>query len=166
MTSSSHLSADLAEHWPPSIRLLLGESASQLWSAVLAPLGGSLRGLRATNVSLQPDGASTVQFSAVVTWSDGRETRESLAATTGARIPDGAAVLEGGSGRRPSGSVSGGGRWTRRSPGWRGAPPRSRSATGWSSSGWHPARRGCGSARTAPAGGQSSRRSTPTDRGT
>lgn len=86
------------ESWPPSLQLLLGEPAGDLWSAVLAPLGGRLRTLRPTNVSLQPDGAATVQFSAAVTWADGRETRESLAATTGARIPDGAAVLEGTSG--------------------------------------------------------------------
>ena len=84
--------------WPPSLRLLLGPPAVDLWATVLGPLGGRLRVLRATNVSLRPDGAATVQFAATVTWTDGRETRESLAATTGARIPDGAAVLESGTG--------------------------------------------------------------------
>lgn len=97
MTSSSHASADPAGHWPPSLLLLLGEPARDLWSAVLGPLGGRLADLRPTSVSLQPDGAATVQFSAGVAWSDGRETRESLTATTGTRIPDGATVLEGGS---------------------------------------------------------------------
>ncbi len=84
--------------WPASLQLLLGEPAGDLWSAVLGPLGGALRALRPTGVSLQPDGAATVQFSAAVAWGDGRETREALAATTGSRIPPGAAVLEGDSG--------------------------------------------------------------------
>jgi hypothetical protein len=82
--------------WPPSLQLLLGPPAEELWATVLGPLGGRLRALRATTVSLQPDGAATVQFSAAVRWADGRETRESLAATTGTRIPEGAAVLESG----------------------------------------------------------------------
>lgn len=89
--------AEAAGGRPPSLQLLLGEPAGDLWSAVLGPLGGRLRTLRPTSVSLQPDGAATVQFSAAVTWADGRETREALAATTGTRIPDGAAVLEGAS---------------------------------------------------------------------
>lgn len=87
-----------AATWPASLQLLLGEPAGDLWSAVLGPLGGALRALRPAGVSLQPDGAATVQFSATVTWGDGRETREALAATTGSRIPPGAAVLEGDSG--------------------------------------------------------------------
>ncbi|SOE04045.1 Phosphotransferase enzyme family protein [Blastococcus haudaquaticus] len=89
---------DVVAAWPPSLQLLLGEPAADLWTAVLAPLGGRLRTLRATTVSLQPDGAATAQYSAAVAWADGRETRESLAATTGTRIPEGAAVLEGASG--------------------------------------------------------------------
>ena len=89
---------DDAATWPVSLRLLLGEPAGDLWSAVLGPLGGALRSLRPTSASLQPDGAATVQFSAAVVWRDGRETREALAATTGSRIPPGAAVLEGDTG--------------------------------------------------------------------
>lgn len=82
--------------WPPALRLLLGEEAGPLWDAALAPLGGRLTGLRPTGASVQPGGSATVQYAAEVGWTDGRRTRESLAATTGARIPAGATVLEGG----------------------------------------------------------------------
>ena len=85
----------LTPSWPTSLRLLLGEPAGDLWSAVVDAYAGRLAGLRATGVTLQPDGAATVQYSATVAWADGRETREVLTATTGTRIPDGAAVLEG-----------------------------------------------------------------------
>ncbi|NEK84428.1 aminoglycoside phosphotransferase family protein [Blastococcus saxobsidens] len=81
--------------WPPSLQLLLGESAAELWAAVLAPLAGRLRSLTATSVTLRPDSAATVRHTAVVDWADGRSTREFLAATTGAAIPAGAAVVEG-----------------------------------------------------------------------
>jgi hypothetical protein len=83
--------------WPPSLRLLLGHEAGPLWNAALAPAGGQLAALRPTGAALQPGGAATVQYAAEVAWADGRRTRESLAATTGARIPSGATVLEGGS---------------------------------------------------------------------
>jgi hypothetical protein len=57
-------SSGLAADWPPALRLLLDEPALELWSAVLAPVGARLRSLRATSVSLQPDGAVTVQYAA------------------------------------------------------------------------------------------------------
>ncbi|WP_175527406.1 aminoglycoside phosphotransferase family protein [Blastococcus tunisiensis] len=82
------------DRWPDSLRLLLAEPARGLWSAVLGPLGGRLQDLRPRSVSVQPDGAATVQFSAGVVWSGGRESRESLVAATGSRIPHGADVLE------------------------------------------------------------------------
>ena len=81
--------------WPPSLQLLLGEAASDVWTTVLDAAGGRLRALRVTSAGLQPDGAAMVQYAAEVGWDDGRVTREVLAATTGARIPPGAAVLEG-----------------------------------------------------------------------
>jgi hypothetical protein len=81
-----------AGSWPTSLRLLLGEPALELWPAVLP---GRLDGLRVTGVTLQPDGAATVQYAAAVTRPDGREARELLVATTGRRIPDGAAVVDG-----------------------------------------------------------------------
>lgn len=86
---------ELRRGWPPALRLLLGEESADLWGAVLAPLGGRLVRLRPTGTNLQPGGAVTVQYTADVAWGEGRSTREVLAATTGARIPDGATVLEG-----------------------------------------------------------------------
>jgi hypothetical protein len=83
--------------WPPSLQVLLGGPAPEMWSAVLGPLAGRLRSLSATTVTLRPDGAATVRYTAAVDWADGRATRESLAATTGAEVPPGAAVLEGSS---------------------------------------------------------------------
>ena len=88
-------SPHLTPSWPASLRLLLGKPAGDLWSTVLDAHDGRLAGLRPTAVTLQPDGAATVQYSAAVTWADGRETREVLSAMTGSRIPEGAAVLEG-----------------------------------------------------------------------
>ncbi|MGY1887499.1 hypothetical protein ACI799_19565 [Blastococcus sp. SYSU DS0753] len=87
--------------WPPSLQVLLGEPAGDLWTTVLDPLSGRLRTLTATSVNLRADGAATVRWTAVVDWADGRSTRESLAATTGAAIPPGAAVLEGEVAGRP-----------------------------------------------------------------
>jgi Phosphotransferase enzyme family len=87
--------ATIPAGWPPALHLLLGPAAGDLWSAVLGPLGGTPTALRPIGVSLQPDGAATAQYSADVAWTDGRATREVLAATTGSRIPPGAAVLTG-----------------------------------------------------------------------
>ncbi|UOY03603.1 aminoglycoside phosphotransferase family protein [Blastococcus sp. PRF04-17] len=52
-------------------------------------------------MTVQPDGAATVQYSADVSWRNGRRTREALSATTGTRIPPGAAVVEGDTGAGP-----------------------------------------------------------------
>jgi hypothetical protein len=104
----------LRHDWPPSLQLLLGEAAGDIWTTVLDTAGGRLRGLRVTSTTLQPDGAAVVQYAAEVGWAEGRTTREVLAATTGARIPPGAAVLEGeadGCGCAPTGPVAA--RWWR-----------------------------------------------------
>lgn len=87
--------AEQRRAWPPALRLLLGEDAVDLWNAALAPGGGRLTRLRPTGTTVQPGGAATVRYAAEVAWDGGRQTRESLTATTGARIPAGAAVLEG-----------------------------------------------------------------------
>lgn len=81
--------------WPAPLALLLGPDASGLVQAALAPAGGRLVGLRATAAAVRPSGATVVQYAADVDVG-GRAVRERIAATTGARIPDGAAVLEGG----------------------------------------------------------------------
>lgn len=86
---------ELLGSWPASLQLLLGPPAAELWTAVLAARGGRLLRLRPTGAGLQPDGAATVQYAAEVVWTHRRTTSEVLAATTGSRIPDGAAVLEG-----------------------------------------------------------------------
>ena len=85
---------DLTAAWPGSLQLLLGEAAVDLWTAAVAPTGATLRGLRATSVSLRTDGSATVQYAAALEVA-GRPARDTLAATTGSRIPPGAAVLAG-----------------------------------------------------------------------
>jgi hypothetical protein len=87
--------AAMSEAWPAALRLLLGPSAGDLWAVALEPLGGSPMALRSIGVGLQPDGSATAQYSADVAWRDGRTGREVLAATTGSRIPAGAALVEG-----------------------------------------------------------------------
>ncbi|WP_091157946.1 hypothetical protein [Geodermatophilus africanus] len=63
----------LRRDWPPSLHLLLGEAAGDVWTTVLDAAGGRLRGLRVTSAGLQPDGAAVVQYAAEVGWDDGRE---------------------------------------------------------------------------------------------
>ncbi|SEO96914.1 phosphotransferase family protein [Trujillonella endophytica] len=89
------MSTALTASWPPSLQVLLGPPAADVWEPVLAPRSGRLLGLRASTVSLRADGSATVRYTAEVGWADGRTTRESLAAVTGSRIPPGAAVVEG-----------------------------------------------------------------------
>jgi hypothetical protein len=83
------------EHWPAPLALLLGPGARELLQAALDGYGGRLRTLRVATVGVQPTGATVVQYAAEVQRADGRRTHEILAATTGARIPPGAAVLAG-----------------------------------------------------------------------
>jgi Phosphotransferase enzyme family len=80
---------------PTPLDLLLGPDAGELMGVVVAGCGGTLRALRVSTVSVQPTGASVVQYSADVERSDGVLVRERLTATTGDRIPHGAAVLAG-----------------------------------------------------------------------
>jgi hypothetical protein len=77
------------------LSLLLGPEAPELLAAAIDGYGSRLRALRVTTVGVQPSGATVVQYAADVDRADGRRTRETLAATTGDRIPDGAAVLAG-----------------------------------------------------------------------
>jgi hypothetical protein len=81
--------------WPASLSLLLGPDAPELLTAALDGYGSRLHRLRVATVGVQPGGAAVVQYEAEVERADGRLTRETLAATTGDRIPDGAAVLAG-----------------------------------------------------------------------
>jgi Phosphotransferase enzyme family len=77
------------------LSLLLGPEAPELLAAALDGYGSRLRTLQVTTVGVQPSGSAVVQYAADVDRADGRRTRETLAATTGDRIPDGAAVLAG-----------------------------------------------------------------------
>ncbi|WP_214364290.1 aminoglycoside phosphotransferase family protein [Pseudonocardia sp. H11422] len=96
MTSALQPAPQRADpRWPPSLGLLLGPAAADLLQVALDGYGGRLLSVRATNVGVQPGGSAVVQYTADVERADGRRTRETLAATTGTRIPDGAAVLAG-----------------------------------------------------------------------
>ena len=88
--------AAIPDGWSPALRLLLGPGAGDLCSSVLGPLGATATALRCIGAGLRADGAATAQYSADVSWADGRRTREVLGAATGSRIPSGAAVLDGG----------------------------------------------------------------------
>jgi aminoglycoside phosphotransferase len=77
------------------LSLLLGPEAPNLLAAALTSYSSRLRALRVVTVGVQPGGATVVQYAADVERADGTCTRETLAATTGDRIPEGAAVLEG-----------------------------------------------------------------------
>jgi Phosphotransferase enzyme family len=80
---------------PAPLSLLLGPDAPELLSVALDGYGSRLRSLRVVTVGVQPGGATVVQYAADVERADGTCTRETLAATTGDRIPPGAAVLAG-----------------------------------------------------------------------
>ncbi|HVL85166.1 MAG TPA: hypothetical protein VM367_12895 [Pseudonocardia sp.] len=84
--------------WPAPLALLLGPEAGAL---VQTLLGGGVRALRVSSVAVQPSGATVVRWAATVERPDGTTDRELIAATTGSRIPEGAAVLAGEVGGEP-----------------------------------------------------------------
>ncbi|WP_214406220.1 phosphotransferase [Pseudonocardia lacus] len=77
------------------LALLLGPDAPDVLATALGGYRGRLHALRVATVAVQPGGATVVQYRADVERADGRRTTEALAATTGGRIPTGAAVLSG-----------------------------------------------------------------------
>ncbi|MHA6620178.1 phosphotransferase family protein [Pseudonocardia sp. DLS-67] len=81
--------------WPAPLSLLLGVEAPELLAVALEGYRSRLRALRVVTVGVQPGGATVVQYAADVERADGSRTRETFAATTGDRIPEGAAVLAG-----------------------------------------------------------------------
>ncbi|WP_300011896.1 aminoglycoside phosphotransferase family protein [Pseudonocardia sp.] len=91
----------LDPRWPASLALLLGPGAGELIQVALHGVGGRLRALRVATVGVQPTGATVVQYTATVDRADGTTSTETLAATTGSRIPDGAAVVAGEVGGEP-----------------------------------------------------------------
>jgi Phosphotransferase enzyme family len=80
----------------PALDLLLGPEASNVLAAAVAEYGCRLEDLRAADVDVDPFGpAVVVMYVAVVRRADGSCTTEFLGATTGGRIPAGAAVVAG-----------------------------------------------------------------------
>jgi hypothetical protein len=77
------------------LALLLGPDAADVLATALDGYRGRLHAVRVATVAVQPGGATVVQYRADVERADGRRTTETLAATTGGRIPAGAAVLSG-----------------------------------------------------------------------
>jgi aminoglycoside phosphotransferase len=80
---------------PAPLSLLLGADAPDLLAVAVEACGWRLRGLRVATVGVQPSGATVVRYDADIERPDGTPARESLVATTGDRIPAGAAVLAG-----------------------------------------------------------------------
>jgi phosphotransferase family enzyme len=85
----------------PPLALLLGPDAPAVLATALDGHRARLHALRVATVAVQPTGAAVVQYRADVERADGRRTTETLAATTGGRIPAGAAVLGGEHDGRP-----------------------------------------------------------------
>ena len=80
----------------PALDLLLGPEASNVLSAAVAEYGCRLEDLRAADVNMDPSGVAVViMYEAGVRRADGTCTTEFLGATTGSRIPAGAAVVAG-----------------------------------------------------------------------
>ena len=80
----------------PALDLLLGPEALNVLSAAVAEYGCRLEDLRAADVNVDPSGAAAVvMYVAGVRRADGTCTTEFLGATTGSRIPAGAAVVAG-----------------------------------------------------------------------
>jgi hypothetical protein len=82
--------------WPGELRLLLGEDAADILAVAAGSAGGQLRSWRARQVTHDPGRSTVVQYRAEIAWPDRAATTETVVAATGARIPDGAAVLDDG----------------------------------------------------------------------
>jgi Phosphotransferase enzyme family len=85
----------------PVLDLLLGPEAPNVLAAAVAEYGCRLKDLRPAEVNMDPSGAGIVMYLAGVRRADGTCTTEFLGATTGSRIPAGAAVVAGEYGGEP-----------------------------------------------------------------
>lgn len=91
-----HTDTALGDHrelWPHDLRLLVGDDAGELLTAVAAAAGGVLRNWRPTQVNHQPSRSTVTQYRADVEWPDGKTTVESFVAATGDRLPDDGTAL-------------------------------------------------------------------------
>jgi hypothetical protein len=85
----------------PALDLLLGTEGTNVLAAAVAEYDCRLEDLRPAEVNVDPSGAAIVMYVAVVRRADGSCTTEFLGATTGSRIPAGAAVVAGEYGGEP-----------------------------------------------------------------
>jgi aminoglycoside phosphotransferase len=81
--------------WPPELRVLLGADATRMLSVAANEAGAVLESAAPRQVTHRPPHSTVVQYRAGLLWRDGRRSTETIVAATGARIPSGAAVLEG-----------------------------------------------------------------------
>lgn len=85
----------------PALDLLLGPEGPNVLGAAVAEYGARLEELRPAEVNVDPSGAAIVMYVGEVCRADGTHTTEFLGATTGSRIPAGAAVVAGEYGGEP-----------------------------------------------------------------
>jgi hypothetical protein len=85
----------------PALDLLLGTEGTNVLAAAVAEYDCRLEDLRPAEVNVDPSGAAIVMYVAVVRRADGSCTTEFIGATTGSRIPGGAAVVAGEYGGEP-----------------------------------------------------------------
>lgn len=84
----------------PEVETLLGSGAAGVLSAALAPSGGRVGAVRISDISWWPGRSITVAYSAEVDWEHGGPgTVETVVATAGDSVPDGALLLEDGTHR-------------------------------------------------------------------
>jgi hypothetical protein len=79
----------------PALDLLLGPQAAAILEAALGEYDAGLTALRIADAHVAPGGGVRVRYLGEIRGADGSIRRETLVATTGDRIPPGAAVLEG-----------------------------------------------------------------------
>jgi Phosphotransferase enzyme family len=84
------------DRWPAELRLLLGEDAGGILAVAASTAGAELRSWKVRQVTHEPGRSTVVQYRAEFEWPDGSATAETVVGATGARIPDGAAVLDDG----------------------------------------------------------------------
>ncbi|MGV0795227.1 hypothetical protein [Mycolicibacterium sp. XJ1819] len=79
----------------PALSLLLGPQAGDVLAAALGAVGAGLDEVRPAGVHVRPSGAAVVRYAAVIRRADGRGAPDMLVASTGDRIPPGAALIAG-----------------------------------------------------------------------
>lgn len=80
----------------PALAILLDSAAEELLAAVTSSLGGTMRTVERTQVSLAPGRSVTVQFRLDVQWPSEGTRKETFVATSGVDVPDGVPVFSAG----------------------------------------------------------------------